>query len=728
MDGAGGFLGGIADTVKAPFEKMAAKASKSLSDKEALALVERRYEDNKYNGYLSQWTMNLAFFVGQQWGLWDNESQRVIVPNAPSYRVRMTDNQIQPLVRREVAKLTKAELLWQVFGATGEEKDVNAARMCNKLLDAIWRSLEMSNKRTKLVQWCALCGTSLLKTWFDVDKGPSVFTGTTYQPIGDINCEVVSPFEFITNSNFEDIASAWWCMHVTRQDVERINEVWGVKVSADSTDETRNMYETKIYNDSMDQGGQRDKGDMVTIKEYWQRPTKKDPKGKLVIVAGDKVLFNGENPTPKGDLPFADFRHIPVPGRFWGMSAVEAAIPHQKYLNATLSQIQEIQKRTANPVLMLPMGCGVKDVTSRPGQVMHYLPINGMTPQWQRPATMPAYVLQMPQMTQGSMDNIFGQHEVSRGQIPSGVRSGVGIRYLQDADDTMLGPTARSMAAGFARLGKLWLMIAAQDYEADRKVRYVGRNNVVEVLDFDASNISGSEDVVVIPASVLPESKPARQEFLTQLFQLGAFKDPKTGENDTQRFMQMLELGSFEELFDEVAADMNSAELENRSMSKGAYALIHSWDNHGTHIWKHNNFRKTIEFMGVKPEVQVAFERHINMHRAALTGEGMVWAPDGSVDEQAFAMKVQQDAMANQPQGPPGMPGMGGPLSMPPLGPEGMGPNVPNQPQAPPGTYSQGPPQAPQGPPQQAPPTQGPPANGGPSAMPQGPQAGPPQR
>jgi hypothetical protein len=305
---------------------------------------------------------------------------------------------------------------------------------------------------------------------------------------------------------------------------------------------------------------------------------------------------------------------------------------------------------------------GVNDITSAAGQVLRYNPVNGMKPEWQQAPSIPAYVLQMLDKQQMSLYNIFGQHEVSHGTVPSGVRSGVGIRFLQEEDDTMLGPTAHSMAAGYSRLGKLWLAIAKQDYDEDRKIRYVGKNRQVEVFDFDKSNITGSEDIEVIPGSILPESKAAKQDFLKELYGMGAFMDPKTGQPDNSKFMKLLELGSFEELYDEVAADMNGAELENRYLSKGQYDTIHKWDNHGTHIWKHNQFRKNADFSLNPPEIKAMFERHIRLHEAAMTQEGMVWLPDGTADEEGFAQQVmmqqQMQQMMAQMQ-PPGMPPAG---------------------------------------------------------------------
>lgn len=632
-----------------------------------LGLVKKRYDDFKDTRPLKQWWTNLSFYIGEQWATWDDSSGSMITPKAPSWRIRMTDNQLQPLVRKEVAKLTKANLIWQVFGATGEESDVNAAKMCQKVIEATWRNLAMDNKRTKAVLWAMLTGTSLIKTWFDIDKGPMMASYDGEYPSGDINSMVVSPFEFITDPTFEDVSSAWWCLYVSQQPVDRVNELWanelqGVKVTPDSKSDTGNMWQTRVLNTVFDRADvAKEKSDTVTVKEYWERPSANYPKGRLIIVAGETVLVDTDNPTPEGDLPFADIRHIAVPGRFWGTSALEAGIPHQKYINMCLSQIQEIQRRTARPAMLVPNGSAVGEITSQPGGLIKYNPVYGLKPEWQAAPPVPVYMLNLLDRAMQSLFNIFGQHEVSMGQVPAGVRSGTGVRFLQEQDDTMLGPTAHSLATGFSRWGKQVLGIFKQDVEDGRKIKYVGKNKTVEVLDFNASNITGSEDIEVIPGSLLPESKAARQDFLVQLYQMGAFVDTTTGKPDNQRFFKMLEIGSFEELFDDVQLDMDAAELETRALSRGEYTTIHNWDNHQTHMWKHNAYRKTVEFMQMPPDIKANFNRHIALHQAAMQPGAVPWFPDGSADEESFLMMAQMEAQqgALEPSNPMG--GMNGP-------------------------------------------------------------------
>lgn len=626
----------------------------SPEDSEALHAVEKRYDDHRDMTFHQQWYTNISFFVGDQWVTWNDVSQKLERPSAPSWRVRVVNNQLQPLTRKELAKLTRSSHAWQAFGSTGEQQDINAAKMATKFLDAKWRELEMDTIRLQAFLWMVITGTGIIKTWFDATKGPYIMNEVTGNPqtIGDINVQVCSPFTVVVDPTYDSVARAPWIMHCESMPLDKIQEIYGVKVPPDGSDENRNLYEHKLLTLATGQAHSRENRETTAVvKEMWERPSAEYPEGRLVVVASGRLLYNGPNPTPNAELPFVEFKHIQVPGRFWGMSALEAGIPHQKIINRIESQLVEIANKTARPALLIPHGSGIVEsqITSIPGQIIKYNPVNGLRPEWQQAPQVPAYMMNMLDRAMQSLFNIFGQHEVSQGQVPAGVRSGVGIRYLQEQDDTLLGPTAHSIMNGWSRLGKLWLGIAKQDYKEARQLRFVGKNKVVEVQDFNASDIGGAEDIEVIPASVLPESKSAKQEFLTQLYQMGAFMDPKTGTPDNTKFLKLLEMGSAEELFDELQLDVQGAELENRQMAEGQYTPIKEWNDHVAHITQHNLYRKQADFSMLPPEVQAAVKRHVAMHQVAMTGE-MPWDPLGNGDEQAFAQKMmmQQQAQAQQ--------------------------------------------------------------------------------
>lgn len=74
---------------------------------------------------------------------------------------------------------------------------------------------------------------------------------------------------------------------------------------------------------------------------------------------------------------------------------------------------------------------------------------------------------------------------------------------------------------------------------------------------------------------------------------------------------------------------------------------VNSWDNHEIHIEVHNNFRKRQEFESLPPHMKMEFERHVELHRAAL---GL--PPTVNPEQMHQMLQLQQ----NMPQ-PPGLEG-----------------------------------------------------------------------
>ena len=92
--------------------------------------------------YEKDWYFNMAFHLGHQWLVWNEWTRRVEEPKAPSWRVRITANQIAPIDNQIIAKLTKTRPIQTVIPATSEDKDINIARMGDKFLKYLFRTLK----------------------------------------------------------------------------------------------------------------------------------------------------------------------------------------------------------------------------------------------------------------------------------------------------------------------------------------------------------------------------------------------------------------------------------------------------------------------------------------------------------------------------------------------------------------------------------------------------------
>ena len=93
------------------------------------------------------------------------------------------------------------------------------------------------------------------------------------------------------------------------------------------------------------------------------------------------VLYDAPWPYPFKQLPLVKFPGLRIPGQLWDTSVVEQAIPLQKELNRTLSQMIEYKNLTLKPQMLAPVGSLRQRITDEPGAIFEYNPVAGKVPE-----------------------------------------------------------------------------------------------------------------------------------------------------------------------------------------------------------------------------------------------------------------------------------------------------------------------------------------------------------
>jgi hypothetical protein len=303
-----------------------------------------------------------------------------------------------------------------------------------------------------------------------------------------------------------------------------------------------------------------------------------------------------------------------------------------------------------------------KMITSEPGQFIPVLP-GAEFPKPMELAQMPQYVVEMEARLHNDLDDIAGQHEISRGQNPSQVTAATALSYLQEQDDSRLAYAVGSIESAISRLGRHYLNLVTQYWTTPRMVKCVGLDGLFEVQNWKASDLRGNTDVRVEAGSGMPTSKAAKQAFVMELFKYGVFPP--------ERLLEMLDLQGAEKIYEETLIDKRAAQRENLKMAavtveqiqmaqqvQAATGIapdtpllrVNDWDNHQLHIYFHNMFRKSQQFELLPKEVKDLFENHVVLHRRALM-IGTIPAADVAAD-QSNASQEAGNAPPGQEGGP----------------------------------------------------------------------------
>jgi hypothetical protein len=341
----------------------------------------------------------------------------------------------------------------------------------------------------------------------------------------------------------------------------------------------------------------------------------------------------------------------------------------------------------AKPQLTAPLGSiDPGKITSEPGIVVEYKP--GFAPPQPLPLQpLPAYVLQELDRIIMDMEDISAQHQVSKGNVPSGVTAATAISYLQERDDSVLTHTYESVEQGMEKLAKQLLALAVEYWDVPRTVKVTGTDGAFDAMALKGAQIENGTDIRMEAGSALPVSKAARQAFIMDMMKMG-FIPPDQG-------LRIMEIGGVQKLYDQLQVDERQAQRENLRMkmldpaeidqyiqAKNQYSMmqaqsmgqqqivppelqdvigapaqtpdanlpavgedqsnpaladmqtgqplepptlvpVNTWDNHAVHIEVHNRFRKGQGFEMLSQQHKDLFEEHVQLHAAALNQSAM---------------------------------------------------------------------------------------------------------
>lgn len=521
-------------------------------EKQLVSEIQKKLDSVDDKAYQMQWYLNIAYYVGKQWIAYDQVNKRLFEPPKDPWKVRLVANRIQPIVRTELAKITKNKPIMDVVPASDDEDDINAAKLGDKVIDWLEYELKLQSKDRKNVTWGITCGMGYVKPFWNINKGVELEPGTRQ---GDVDACIVSPFEIKFDPTAKEWSEVKWFCHEKVRDIDYIKEVYGVEVKPEQGLVNTNIYEAQLknLNNSWNTSTYKPVENSAMVREYWELPSTKHPLGRRITIASDKVLLYeedigfGENDKSERELPLFPFIHIIVPGRVHGMSVIENLIPIQREYNKSRSQVIEAKNLMANPQWLVPNNCLVSDITEEPGGEIFYNPSIGK-PEKTQPGNIGIDVYKNIEQCIEEFYFISGQQEVSHGSAPPGVTSGVAIGFLQEQDDTKIAPSIWNFIECKRAYMSYLLKMIKYKYDVPRTIKLVGKDKETEVIEFMGSDLT-STDVRLQDSSMFEQSKSAKRQFVFDLIKSGVL-NPQMHQGI---ILKMLDMGLTDELLREIA-------------------------------------------------------------------------------------------------------------------------------------------------------------------------------
>jgi len=602
-----------------------------MDEKKTAGLQERR-------PFEGQWIVNLAFLAGQQYTAFNPGTHTLQTIANDKGKRRRVDNILISRWKRQVSDLIRNKPKVAGVPATNEDEDIESARVATKVLDNWHRENRMRSKLRKLSGWIYSCGGAYLDDRWNDKIGPTRLDEKTgkLMYLGDADCGVWSPFEIIVPFSFAgdtNIHSFPWIIKIKWRELTWIanNYDRGGEVTSESANSP--LYtlsglfggQGSFSNSSVDEG--------AYVMELYYKPDKEHPKGLFLTGANGIILQ--EDTWPFDHFALEHFKDIDIPGCFHGKATLEDAIPLQVRWNVTINSIDEYNIM-AKGKWLAPHGCGLTVAPNdRHGEVIWYTPVMGHIPQMLMLKGLPNSYGMTLETIQMSLDNLFSQHEVSRGTNKSDIRSGEMVSLLQEQDSFAKIPSHATFEESLEAVYRRILKRIQEGYNEERMIKVVGRDGEFEVMAFKGADLRDNTDIHVASQSSLPDSRIARQAMILQRYEKGMYGDPRSEEVQRQVGIDLDDALSFQ-LQSSTRKDTAVARWENKILfgAKGKIP-INPYDRDDIHLKEHGEARKRMDYQKLKVGDPKTFQK---IEQTFLAHEM----------EHSSRMKKQQEAQMKQ--------------------------------------------------------------------------------
>ena len=551
-----------------------------------------------------QWRLNMNYLAGNQYS--EISPRGEVEERGKDYfwQEREVYNHIAPIVETRISKLSRVQGKVRVRPLTSEVADVNSAKLSTRILQSVEDDVCLDSIKKEASLWSEVCGTAFYKVVWDKSKGKLLGRtkkhGDVYE--GDVTISVVPPFEIYPDNLFaSSVDECKSIIHARCYHVDEIRDLWGVEVKGETvnvfTMDTATVLGGLGYTASITKTVAGEVKDHAVVIEKYVKPTKSCPYGRLIIVAGDKLLYYGDLPYAVGDsgvrgYPFCVQRAITQAGSFFGISVIERIIPIQRAYNAVKNRKHEFMNRIAMGVLAVEDGSveleSLEDEGLAPGKILVYR--QGSTPpRMLQEGSVPTDFQYEEKQLLEEFNMISGVSEVMQySQAPTASTSGVALDLLLRQDETRLNVAAESLRDAMKQIGKRILRLYRQFATKRRLIRVAGAIGEVETIYFTRDDLS-SDDLVFESDSELLDTPSTRRSMVLELIRMGVLSDSDGRLSDVSRakLLEILGFGDWEHAHDMTSLHLRSAQSENLSIRNGVEAKVGDFDDHQAHITEH---------------------------------------------------------------------------------------------------------------------------------------------
>ena len=592
------------------------KKDVSLDDEDLIksVLEDFKTRQQERKSFENTWQLNINFFLGNQYCYISPAGEIMETGKQYFWQEREVYNHIANLIELRQSKLSRVRPTLTVVPFSDDERDIFCAKTSKKILKSVSHSLNISKILTQGTMWSEICGTVFYKIDWNNNLGKIIGINELGNSIkeGDVEISVVSPFEIYPDSNtYNRVEDCMSIIYARTFHKDMVKNVWGVEVDGQDIDvyslDNLSLSGGLGYSSLSNSMAKKLKKDQVVVIEKYEKPTIEYPNGRLIIIAGDKLIYNGELPyinkeEGKRGFPFIRQTSIPTPNSFWGTSVIERCIPIQRAFNAVKNRKHEFMNRLTMGILSVEDGSidieNLEEEGLSPGKVLIYRQ-GASSPKLLSSEALPIDFKNEEEALLNEFVNISGVSDLlNSSTISSGNISGVALQLMIEQDEIRLVSSADEIRDCAKEMAKQILRLYKQYAKFQHTSRIIGDNGSIELFYWSGSDIS-SEEVIFETENEINETLAQKRTMIFDILNSGLLNDENGKLSNTMRskVLEQLGFGIMEVSQDMRTLQINSATKENLALIiDGDIQEPNEIDDHEIHIFEHTAFMLGSEF------------------------------------------------------------------------------------------------------------------------------------
>lgn len=606
-------------------EKIAQKEEQKFYE-EIVSSVESEFKKRQTERFdlERQWELNMNFLNGNQYCKIDRKGEIVDTDKDFYWQNMEVFNHVAPIIESRIAKFNKIEPKIAVRSKTDDDKDVDNAFVAEQLILSAFEKSSILDVVKKSTLWSETCGTGFYKIIWNNAGGNKVGVLDGKEVFeGEVEILSVSPFEIFPDNlyveNIEDLQSI---IHARAMPVSLIKEKYGISIAGEDVD-VYGLY----YNDSKNRAMLKEVGKGVVknsaiVIEKYEKPSSEFPNGRLITVAGGKLLYYGELPYYKKEenhyyYPFVKQESVHVAGSFFGSSVIERLIPIQRAYNAVKNRKHEFLNRLSMGIMTVEDGSvDVDDLAEEglsPGKILVYRQ-GSNKPEMMDDITMPSEFNDEEEKLLTEFVAISGVSDVTQSKSNTKLSSATALQLWIEQDNERLLPFAERIRSAYLEIARQTLALYTEFLTGIRVIKYKDNFDKTKICYADKDKVK-AEEVYLESENELLFTPLQKKELVFRLLETGLLNDEegKIRQATKEKILGLLGYKDLDYQKGISRLQEEKAQYENVNLKKNSVE-VEEIDDHEIHIEEHTRY-VLCEYVDLSDQMKERFYEHIKCHK-----------------------------------------------------------------------------------------------------------------